>query len=422
MGETYWDVRANPQRDSSGQVSGLMGVSIDITARRRAEEAVLQAQKLESLSVLAGGIAHDFNNLLVSILGNAGLALLELSPESPARESIEDIQAAGQRAAELARQMLAYSGKGHFVVQRIDLSQIVREMTHLLRASIGKSAALRFDSPPSLPAVEADATQLRQVVMNLVLNASDAIGDQEGVIRVSTGVRHATRADLAREFARDDLPGGDYVFLEVADTGVGMDAETRSRIFDPFFTTKFTGRGLGLAAVLGIVRGHRGAIRVDSEPGSGTTFVVLLPAAGGALAQQDRETEAERGAKLAGVVLVVDDEPSVLAVTSRALRAFGMKVLSAPDGQEAVRTFQQHAGEIDCVLLDMTMPGMTGEDTIRALRAIRPGASVILMSGYSESEVSNRFAEHALSGFIQKPFELRVLREAIDRVLDAPRQ
>ncbi|MBE0611604.1 MAG: PAS domain S-box protein, partial [Dehalococcoidia bacterium] len=259
---------------------------IDVTERRAAEaerrrldQQMQQTQKLESLGILAGGIAHDFNNLLVAILGNAGLALLELPPESPARQTVQAIETAAQRAADLTRQMLAYSGKGQFVVEPLNLSRVVEEMAHLLEVSVSKRAVLKYHFAPNLPPIEADATQVRQVIMNLITNASDAIGERSGVISISTGMQYADRAYLAESYLDADLPEGDYVYIEVADTGEGMADETRVRIFDPFFTTKFTGRGLGLAAVLGIVRGHRAAIKLYSESGRGTTFKVLFPAA-----------------------------------------------------------------------------------------------------------------------------------------------
>jgi C4-dicarboxylate-specific signal transduction histidine kinase len=246
--------------------------------RRLLERQIQHAQKLESLGVLAGGIAHDFNNLLVGILGNAGLALMRLAPDDPTRPTVEAIHASAMRAAELTKQMLAYSGRGKFVVQPVSLTDVVAEMSELLGASITKKAAVEFDFAPDLPPIEADATQIRQVVMNLITNASEAIGEGSGRITLRTGVVRADRALFASTHLDDDLPEGDYAFMEVADTGCGMDEETRAKIFDPFFTTKFMGRGLGLAAVLGIVRGHRGTIRVTSAPGEGTTVSVYLPA------------------------------------------------------------------------------------------------------------------------------------------------
>jgi CheY-like chemotaxis protein len=369
---------------------------------------------------LAGGIAHDFNNLLVGILGNAGLALMELTPESPARYTIEQIEVAGQRAAELARQMLAYSGKGRFVIQRLNLNAVVEEMTHLLQVSIAKNVVLKYNFAPALPAVEADATQLRQVVMNLVVNASEAIGSRSGVITITTGAMHADRSYLNEIYTAPDLPEGDYVYLEIADTGSGMDAETREKVFDPFFTTKFTGRGLGLAAVLGIVRGHQGAIKVYSEPGRGTTFKVLLPCASGDLEANPAplaSSKVETSFPAGGLVLVIDDDETVRNVTARILREFGLTALLAADGRTGLEMFRRHASEISCVLLDLTMPNPSGEEVFREIRRTKRSVRVILMSGYNEQDATNRFAGKGLAGFLQKPFTPKDLRKKLEAAL-----
>ncbi len=405
-----------------------VGVIRDLTERRRAEEdrkrleaQILQAQKLESLGVLAGGIAHDFNNLLVGILGNAGLALLELAPDSPARESIQEIEAASVRAADLTRQMLAYAGKGRFVLERIDVSLLVREMVKLLRSVISKKASLSLQLADKLPTVEADATQIRQIVMNLITNASDAIGDREGTISVSTGVMHADRGYLASAYLHEELPVGDYVWLEVADTGIGMDADMQTRIFDPFFSTKFTGRGLGLAAVLGIVRGHGGTIHVRSETARGSAFRVLLPFEATGAGAAPEVAPAEAGAvdwRGHGTVLLVDDEPGVLRAASRMLEHGGLSVLTAADGREAVDLFARRSDLIDVVVLDLTMPRMGGEEALRELRKLRADVRVVLSSGFSEEEVEERFAGAGVVGFVQKPYRpsslLAMVRHALE--------
>jgi PAS domain S-box-containing protein len=384
--------------------------------RRRLDLQMQQTQKLESLGVLAGGIAHDFNNLLVAILGNAGLALMELPPESPARQTVLDIETAAQRAAELTRQMLAYSGKGRFVIERLNLSRIVEEMAHLLEVSVSKRAVLKYRFAPDLPAVEGDATQIRQVIMNLITNASDAIGDRSGVISVSTGLMHADTAYLKSAYMDDDLPEGDYVYLEVADTGIGMDEATAARIFDPFFTTKFTGRGLGLAAVLGIVRSHRGAIKLYTEPGRGTTFKVLFPAAGPATPPAAAEAQSRPAAPASGTILIVDDDETVRTVARRILEQAGYVVLTAADGHEAIERYRERPG-IDLVLLDMTMPHMDGEEAFRELRRIDPRVRVVLTSGYNEQDATERFAGKGLAGFIQKPYRPSDLLEKVRAAL-----
>ncbi len=396
----------------------------DITHRKQIEEerAKLEAQmrevqKLESLGVLAGGIAHDFNNLLMAILGNADLALLSLSPASPARPHVEEITRASHRAADLCRQMLAYSGKGRFVVNRYDFSEIVREMTQILAVSVSKKASLRYSFAPDLPPVEADATQLRQIVMNLITNASEALGDASGVISVTTGVMDCDRAYLSESYLDDSLPDGRYVYLEVADTGAGMDAATRQKIFDPFFTTKFTGRGLGLAAVLGIVRGHRGAIKVYSEPGRGTTFKVLLPAAAWTAEDRCRTVAASAPPSPGGIILLVDDDPSIRQVGAQMLQRLGFTVLIASHGREGVEVFRARQGDISCVILDLTMPEMGGEEAFRELRRIQRDVRVILSSGYNEQEVIQQFAGKGLAGFVQKPYTLANLRQVLHQVL-----
>ncbi len=404
----------------------ILGVLRDMTERVEAEEErqnlegqVRHAQKLESLGVLAGGIAHDFNNLLTSILGNTDLALMDLSPISPARESIKHIQEAARRAAELCRQMLAYSGKGRFVVEAVNLNKVVSEMGHLLSVSISKKTALAYELGDGLPAVEADATQIRQLIMNLITNASEALGDEGGVISVRTGTVACDRAYLSKAMLNRDCAEGTYVYFEVVDTGCGMDAETRERIFDPFFTTKFAGRGLGLAAVSGIVRGHEGALVVESQPGTGTTFRVLLPALDVQVAPARRATAMPMRWRGTGTILLVDDEDQVLTVVTRLLERLGFSVLTAANGRQAIDVFRQHADVIACVLLDLTMPEMDGEETFRELRRIRQDVCVLLASGYDEDEVARRFAGKGLAGFIAKPYQYVDLLEKLRSLLGA---
>ncbi len=424
-GKTVWLLTSGvPLVDREGNLLGYRGADMDITELKRIEEErrnleaqVQQVQKLESLGVLAGGIAHDFNNLLMGILGNADLALTDLSPVSPVRDNIKEIEIAARRAAELSRQMLAYSGKGRFVVEPIDLNSVVEEMTHLLDVGISKSAVLKYNLADNLPAVEADATQIRQIVMNLITNASDAIGKRSGIISISTGAMNCDRNYLNETFYKEKLPEGFYVYLEVADTGGGMDEETQVKIFDPFFTTKFTGRGLGLAAVLGIVRSHGGAIKVYSEPGKGTTFKVLFPASEKPAESIGSEFSGVEDWQVGGTVLLVDDEETVRSVGKSMLEKIGFRVLVASNGREAVGIFQEHSKEIVCVLLDLTMPHMDGEETFRNLGRIKKGVPVILSSGYNEQDVVNRFAGKGLAGFIQKPYQVASLAAKLREVL-----
>jgi signal transduction histidine kinase/CheY-like chemotaxis protein len=391
----------------------------DLTEQRNLEQQMLHTQKLESLGVLAGGIAHDFNNLLTGILGNADLAKTEMSPLAPACASLEGIEVAARRAADLCRQLLAYSGRGRFVIQAIDLQELVEEMGHLLSVSISKKVVLKYHFSKGLPAVEADATQIRQVVMNLIVNASEAIGERSGVISITTGLAHCDANYLRGCFSADGLKEDDYVYLEVADTGHGMDKATLDRVFDPFFSTKFTGRGLGLAAVLGIVRGHKGAIKVYSEPQRGTTFKLLFPAS----ESQPRRTVAAQSPDAVhqdkGVVLLADDEETIRNLARRMLERSGFKVLLAEDGRVAVETFRAHQADISLVVLDLTMPHLDGEACYRELRHIRPDVKVILSSGYNEQDVVNRFAGKGLAGFIQKPYTREELLTKVREALSA---
>ena len=404
------------QMAENGQVVGMIGTMIDITERRKAEEEhrrlevqLQHTQKLESLGVLAGGIAHDFNNILTGILGNADLALMKLTPESPVWMNIKDILQGSYNASELCLQMLAYSGKGRFELRPVDIRESVREIAHLMEVSISKKVAMRIEFPDHLPAIYGDAVQVRQVIMNLIMNASEAIGDEQGVIIISAGTGYCTRDYFAGTYLDDNLPEGDYVFLQVSDTGSGMDETTRARIFEPFFTTKFTGRGLGLAAVLGIVRGHQGAIKITSEPGKGSTFRVVFPVSDVVHAPAGARPDRSGQWRGSGTLLLVDDEDSVLTVGKRMLAELGFMVLTASNGREAVEVFTDNKGSISCVILDLTMPQMNGVETFRALKRIKPDAHVVISSGYSEHEISERFTGHHISGFVQKPYRLKEL-------------
>jgi two-component system cell cycle sensor histidine kinase/response regulator CckA len=411
----------------------ILAVVRDISDRKRIEEErlalerqVQHAQKLESLGVLAGGIAHDFNNLLMTILGNADLALDDISPMSPARENLREIEKTAKRAAELAKQMLAYSGKGNFVIQPINLNELVSEMGHMLQVSISKKAVLKYNFADRLPLFEGDATQLRQVIMNLITNASDAIGDQSGIIAISTGAMDCssdylnTTTIASLPGLSDPLPEGVYVYVEVADTGCGMDMDTQQKLFDPFFTTKFTGRGLGMAAVQGIVRGHNGTIKVYSEVGKGTTFKVLFPVSeNSALVREYFGNKTQDATwRGQGTVLLVDDEESVRAVGKLMLEKIGFKVLTAADGRQALEVFNAHTDDIVCVLLDLTMPHLNGEEAFREMRHVRQNVKVIITSGYNENDATQRFIGKGLAGFIQKPYSFSLLAAKMRAVLE----
>jgi len=402
----------------------VAGVAEDVSAQRKLEEEqaaielkLQETQKLESLGVLAGGIAHDFNNLLTGILGNSSLARQELSSTSPVQSHLAQIEAVAVRAADLCKQMLAYSGKGRFQVQHLDLNELIHETGQLLQLSISKTANLRYHLTDSLPSIEADVSQIRQVLMNLVINASEAIIGQ-GTISLNTGVILADREYLEKTVLSPELPEGHYVYLEVSDTGSGMPPETQARIFEPFFTTKFAGRGLGLSAVLGIVRGHKGALRVYSEPGKGTTFKLIFPVAPGEAAPLTQE-EGDSSWTGTGTILIVDDDETVRIVTSRMVERFGFTSLLATNGLEGVDTFRARHAEITAVLMDLTMPHMDGEEAFRAIRGIDPKVRVLLMSGFNEQDAINRFTGKGLAGFVQKPFKPDQLRKKLRAILQA---
>ena len=384
--------------------------------KEKLEEQLRHAQKLESLGVLAGGIAHDFNNLLTGLMGYAELAEDLLPEESPAKSYLGEIGTLSVRLSDLTNQMLAYSGRGRFCIERVDLAGLLLEMSQLFELSVPSNVTLECECQDGLPAVEADATQLRQVIMNLVANAADAFGDQPGEVFVKVTVEDADRALLASSYVDDNLDEGRYIALEVTDRGSGMSAETKARIFDPFFSTKFAGRGLGLAAVLGIVRGHKGAIIVNSKLEQGTTFVVLLPVADSPELPIPEQRPTAVAVGLVGRVLIVDDEDTVLAVASDMLLHAGYDVEVTSNGQDAIELLSATTAKIDIVLLDLTMPKMSGQETYRKLRDLRPDLPVVLMSGFTEDDAIARLGEAGLAGFLQKPFKA----EALFRVLQAP--
>lgn len=405
----WLDLHSFPMLDQdSGKITGVIEYVRDVTEQKSLENQLRHAQKLESLGVLAGGIAHDFNNLLVGMQGYAGLALMKLLEESPARSYVEKIEAGARRAAELTNQMLAYSGKGAFVKQPLDISKLVQDVGRLVAASISKKATVKYNCPQGLPQIVGDPTQLHQVVMNLVINASDSLDDRQGAIALTTGAVRVDEEYLANTYINDALPDGEYISLEISDTGCGMDRETVARIFDPFFSTKFAGRGLGLAAVLGIVRGHKGAIKVYSEVGHGTTFKILLPAEDVGKHSHEpappKQRRALDGYKGHGLILVADDEETVRNVTKEVLTTFGFTVIMAENGRQAIEMFKANEAKLTAVILDLTMPIMSGHEVFQEIRKTSSTVPVILSSGYTEQDVSEKFSDARPAGFIQKPY------------------
>ncbi len=395
-----------------GRDRGLVAHIQDVTVLRATEEdrrvlaaRVQQSQKLESLGALAGGIAHDFNNLLVAIIGNAGLARMKLGASSQADRNLRDIESASNRAAELTQQMLAYSGGGSFLVEPVDVGDVIGGIKDLLEVATRRSTTLELRLAADLPAFDADATQVRQLLLNLVTNAAEAVGDDGGQVTITTGVILADRDALARTYVDDELPSGRYVYVEVQDDGGGMSPDVRMRAFEPFFTTKRAGRGLGLAASLGIVRSHRGAIQIESDEGNeGTRVRVLFPTS---QESASRDTAQNGAAPVPApnrcTVLVIDDEQGVRAVARESLLYGGFEVITAKDGDEGLRVFAERRAEIDVILLDMTMPGLSGLQVLEKLREMDPGVGVILSSGHTREAALARVGDN-LPGFLKKPY------------------
>ncbi|HEU4681804.1 MAG TPA: response regulator [Gemmatimonadales bacterium] len=424
-----WLMRSVTDREQlAGEIQEL--IHREEEARRAAEASEAQSrhvQKLESIGVLAGGIAHDFNNLLHVVLGNADIALSNLSADSPARDALEEVVRATLRAADLTRQLLAYSGKGTFVVRHLDLSSEVREMATLLRTAISKQATLTWELAPDLPAINADPTQIRQIVMNLITNASDALAERGGTITLRTGVTLLKELEGQRFSVpmqgdellerREDL----FVFLEIGDTGVGMSPDTLSRIFDPFFSTKFAGRGLGLAAVMGIVRSHHGLIRIRTERDEGTAFRVLFPPVSGTAVKPEKPSAERSDWRGSGTILVIEDEEGVREVVERMLEEIGFQTIGAEDGRHALDVMERVGDSVTAVLLDLSMPRMGGAETLRRLRALRPELPVLMMSGYTEQSVSPQFGDSGPgpTGFLQKPFLAEDLIAVLRRFAEA---
>ncbi|MEZ4448312.1 MAG: ATP-binding protein [Nannocystaceae bacterium] len=409
------------EQSVSATFADFVGLAIEAHEHReqedkahRLEAQLRHAQKLESLGILAGGIAHDFNNLLVGILGNAGLALMELAPDSPVRPLVQDIQAAATRAAELAQEMLAYSGRGALKSEPVDLGVVVQEMRHLQRARLG-AAEIDVELAPGLPPVLGDPTQLRRMIMNLITNAADAIaarGRGEGRITITITAVTVPPYDVSEHIFGDRIEPGRHLALSIRDNGVGMDPATRARIFDPFFTTKATGRGLGMAVVLGVVGGHRGSIHVESAPGRGTTITTLLPAAVAAASTAAAPPVAAASARK--TILVADDEQIVRTVTRRVLERAGYRVLEAEDGQAALRLFAEGRASVCAVILDLTMPILSGQEVLARLRALDPDLPILLTSGFSQESLSQDLTAGARVGFLQKPFNPASLLATLD--------
>lgn len=399
-----YDLRLTPHVLADGTVIGFFLLALEVTEQKRQEQAWIAAQRSESLGVLAGGIAHDFNNLLTTILGSVSLARQETACLPGAGVYLDSIRDSSQKAAELCHQLLAYAGRGAAALEVFDVNGVLRENTALLRMTVGRRAQLRLEPGEGSLEIEGDRNQFRQLLMNLVSNAAEAMEDRRGCIVVRTGNRSVTAAELESAAVGSGLPGGNYVFLSIADDGAGMSAETLDHIFEPFFSTRFTGRGLGLAAAAGIVRRQHGAIVVQSQPGAGTTFCAYMPPATRPDAPPPEPTPPAPRSARAGCALIVDDDSDVRWVAEKLLKSFGWRVVSAPSGPAAVAEIESHSGAFDVILLDLTMPEMDGRTTLREIRQRGVSTPVVLMSGYSAEESLRDFDPGEFSRFLQKPF------------------
>ncbi len=422
-------LRASDRRDINAEVIATMYSESDrqaiqfnmrdMSERKKFERELQETQKLESLGLLAGGIAHDFNNLLTGITGNASLAYAESAPDDPVRMRLRSVLQAAERAAFLTRQMLAYAGRGRFVTQTIDLGNLVREISTLVRTSVPKTVEVKLDLAPDLPPIEGDPAQIQQVVMNLVINGAEAIGENAtGTVEIRTSLRELTAREAAEIFRPEQIAPGTHVQLEVSDTGSGMDEATKARIFDPFFTTKFTGRGLGLAAVQGIVKAHGGVIRVYSTPGHGTSFLILLPATVRTAPAPGSEQPSGLSIPSGSVALVIDDEEAIRSLAKSVLSRAGMRVLVAENGQAGVELFRKQHRDLSIVVLDLTMPVMGGEEAFTLLKQINPDIPIVLSSGFDESEAAQRFTGLKPARFLQKPYTSERLIEAVATALN----
>ena len=439
MDRRFYEDVYSPVRGEDGRISGLAVYLTDITEQRRAEleleryrdhleelvvqrtheleaahSQLLHAQKLESLGVLAGGIAHDFNNLLAIVLARAELSLKDCTNPGVVNAHVSIIRDTALEARMLTKQLLSYAGKGKVLVELLDLNHLVRSMAQLLRASVSKGIRLDLALSVEPVAVQVDVTQIRQVILNLLTNAAEAIDSDSGTISVRTGVVDLTPSSGRSNYAPVEPPPGSYAFLEVEDDGIGVSEETLGRLYDPFFTTKFAGRGLGLAAVLGIVKSHSGFILLDTRPGGGSRFRVLLPLENAAkLCDPTPNTSHAEPSTSEACVLVVDDEAPVRIAIGETLRSLGYRVFEADGGVSACALFRQHLREIDVVLLDLAMPDMNGEQTLRELKQLRSDIRVILLTGYAEDEFRLRFVNGDLAGFLSKPFAREELLQAL---------
>jgi PAS domain S-box-containing protein len=406
---------------------GSIWIMLDITARKQAEEERLaleaqfqQTQKLESLGVLAGGIAHDFNNILAIILGHCFIIKENLDADMDRLAHVNMIENAAERAADLCRQMLSYAGKNALVQTCIDLRQMVNENVKMLKSAIKKNVSMELEVRGDVPEITGDNAQIQQIIMNLIINAAEAIGDKNGTIKITLGKIAVMAGQGDADFLGNAINPGCYTCLKVSDNGCGMGVETQKRIFEPFYTTKFTGRGLGMSAVLGIIKSHDGFLLLSSAPGIGTTFKIYFPSRSGAdSGEAVPQAALAPVAKCHGTILLVDDEDALRSIGSTLLKKMGFATVSAANGLEALEIFREHDGRIDLVLLDLLMPEMGGVEVYRRLRELSAPLPVIICSGYSVEDVLQDIGNDPLVAVCQKPYKYEQLRDTLIKLLDA---
>jgi two-component system, cell cycle sensor histidine kinase and response regulator CckA len=413
-----------PIVEEDGSISGICGIGRDVTLRRKEEKQkkilekrMLQSQKLESLGIISGGIAHDFNNLLVGILGNASLIQMEENLPESCHNNAEDIISSAEKASEFCDQLLTYSGKGHFNLEPTSLNDSISEILKIMEKVISKKVSLITNLESGLPNIKSNSSQIQQIIMNLITNASESFGEEEGTITIKTGKMHASKEYVDSSYLQDDLPAGEYLYVDVIDTGCGMDKESITQLFDPFFSTKFAGRGLGMTTTLGIVRSHQGAIFVESNPGEGTLFRILFPVTNQPVNKKSSPKKDHNFGNDPGTILVIDDVEAVLNVTRIALELENFKVLTAKDGQEGLEVIKKQHEEISLILLDLTMPKLNGKELIDYLTLTHSEIPIILSSGYDSEEVLTEKTMQAIAGFLKKPYTVQGLLHEVHQAL-----
>lgn len=426
-GSTFWGfLSGRSMIDDGGKLLGFLGTITDITERKLADEKrqemerqFQQTQKLESIGVLAGGIAHDFNNILTIILGHCFMVKKEIDSGLTDKSHIEKIESAAIRAADLCRQMLAYAGRNTLVQSQVNLWQLIDEMVKMLTSAIKKNVSFELDLARDIPEINGDNSQIQQVVMNMIINGAEAIGDANGTIRVALNRAAVQPAEGETDFFGGAIPPGQYACLEVTDSGCGMDGEIQKRIFEPFYTTKFTGRGLGMSATLGIIKSHGGALKLSSTPGIGTCFKIYFPLQNAAVPAEPLLLDHAPSVKGAsGTILLVDDEDAIRLVGSALLSAMGFSVLVAANGRDALEIFNTPEIRFDLVLLDLIMPVMGGLETYRKLRKLAPSLPIVICSGYGEENIREEMERDQYTAFIQKPYKPAELIEIFNRIME----